>query len=343
VHTDAWTAAPAPPAPPWRLDAADGITTDQVHAMLSAPSLSGLLNLLGFGAEDAEDAHVLVEGALTDRRVLGAVARAASALRSRAGLTCPRADLDRLPAEDEALLRDRGIGAPAALPLLAALVGTATVREFHRRRGLSRDASWEALSDLGSQVAVHRRVTGDFGLDALDWVALTWVGRLYRVGTLQIGLEPLDAPEDGAGPAAGRGTAPTHRISLHVPRGASLSPTSVDESLAAARDLLDRSFGDVVLAPEWVCDSWLLDPRLAEILPEDSRLLGFQRRFDVVDAGDGTDEMCFFVFDRPRGTPLTAGDIPTLPRDTSLRRGIANLLSTGERWRSGHGVLRVAP
>lgn len=340
MDTELWTASPAPPAPPRLLEAAEPLSAAQVKVMLAAPSLPGLLNLLGFGGGDVDDTHELVERALADQGVLRAVARAASALTARAGVSCPRVELESLPERDVRMLRERGIGTPGALPLLALLVGSSTVREFHARRGLSRDLSWDTLADLGSQVAVHRRVTGTFGLSTLPWVALNWVGRLYVVGRLQYELEPIPDAEDAEETGAA-GAAPTHRVSIHIPRGGPLSGPAVDASLAAARTLFGTHFADLDLAPEWVCDSWLLSPQLAEVLPADSNLLAFQDRFDITAAGDGTDEMCFFVFDRPRGTPLTAGDIPALPRDTALRRGISNLLSTGERWQTGHGVLRT--
>ena len=55
---------------------------------------------------------------------------------------------------------------------------------------------------------------------------------------------------------------------------------SVDDSFAAATDFFARYFPDYPTR-DFYCQSWLLDPQLATLLP-DSNLAAFQRRWTPV-------------------------------------------------------------
>ena len=78
---------------------------------------------------------------------------------------------------------------------------------------------------------------------------------------------------------------------------------------------------------DFFCESWMLDPQLAALLP-DSNLAAFQRRWSLSgDRRSGDAEVLFFVFDQ-RG-PL---DLDSLPQDTALRRAIAAVLAAGQHW-----------
>ena len=88
-----------------------------------------------------------------------------------------------------------------------------------------------------------------------------------------------------------------------------------------------------------VCNSWLLDDQLARYLPEDSNILGFQRRFRVPDeapVSDGDLTILKFVFDRPE-TPLRPGELDALPQRTTLERAVVGHLRDGGHWYSRAG------
>ena len=82
------------------------------------------------------------------------------------------------------------------------------------------------------------------------------------------------------------------------------------------------------------CSSWLLDPSLADVLPADSNLVRFQRRWNLYGEGrENDDEVVFFVF-RRRG-----GDQAGLPRDTTLQRAVLDRIDAGGHWHSWSGTL----
>ncbi|OHD75291.1 MAG: hypothetical protein A2177_14020 [Spirochaetes bacterium RBG_13_68_11] len=82
------------------------------------------------------------------------------------------------------------------------------------------------------------------------------------------------------------------------------------------------------------CESWMLDPQLARFLPLDSNLASFQRFFHLLPVPGADDSQ---TLERVFGG--TIADWSKAPRDTSLRRIIADHAADGIRWRMGAGVI----
>lgn len=204
-----------------------------------------------------------------------------------------------------------GFGA-GVLPILALVATAPEVAAFHAGRGVSPEVSTATLADLGRQVRVHRLTYGEFGLHTQDWLELVWSGALYELGRLQFNLQP--------------GPGETWVLSTHIPRTGPLTSESVDASFATARVFFATRFPDYP-TQDIHCESWLLDPAVATLLPR-SNLAGFQRRWQPYGpARTGDDDVLFFVFNR-RG-PV---DLATLPTDTALRRAVVTRMAAGEHW-----------
>jgi hypothetical protein len=82
------------------------------------------------------------------------------------------------------------------------------------------------------------------------------------------------------------------------------------------------------------CESWMLDPQLARHLPGDSNLVSFQRSFRLLPVPGADDRQ---TLERVFGGPVE--DWSRAPRDTSLRRIMAEQVAAGIRWRMGAGVI----
>jgi len=198
---------------------------------------------------------------------------------------------------------------------------------YHRSRGIAAGLSAAILADVGLNLRINRRVHGRFGLDTWAWLTLHMAGNMFRLGRLQYHLV-----RSGGGPS------PAHEgewiVGLHIPEDGGLSPAVVDESLVLARAFLDRHFPDkpVRLA---TCDSWMLDPYLAERLPE-SNIASFARRFTVDRCSDAPSDAVYFTF-RTRDME----NLAQLPRDTSLQRVVLERIDDGGSWQLGHGHLEL--
>lgn len=289
--------------------------TVDVRGRLSAPDLPERTASLGFRDQDAADLRATLSQVLASQDAMAAISAMAQRLVDRIGNFGPNdgaGDWAGTTAGTE------GPGA-GLLPMLALLVTAPEVAAFHASRGVSTDVSTATLSDLGQQVWVHRMTYGAFGLHTYGWLGLAWSGALYWLGRLQFNLQLDTGPGE-----PGRG--PEWVLSTHIPRTGPLTPDSVDDAFAAAAGFFATHFPDYPTR-DFVCQSWLLDPRLSAALP-DSNLGAFQRRWQLEgDTRPGDADLVFFIFNRR--PPV---DYATLPRDTTLRRAAADALAAGESW-----------
>ena len=118
-------------------------------------------------------------------------------------------------------------------------------------------------------------------------------------------------------------------LNLHIPAGGCMTWDAMTESFQRARAFFaqhhpDRRFGALAVG------TWFMDPRLAEILPADSNMLRLQRASYLFPTPPGSGGLWFVFLKKINGV-----DPATLPRDTSLRRALADFLATGKSWHGG--------
>ena len=291
-----------------RLDGQD------LRAYFHPDHLGPLADLLGFRPEDR--AELLHHAAALDEADLGEIARARDMVREALGHWSGRPGAFD-PFGD-------GAGRPRGLiPMFALLAGVPAVRAEHDRRGIPEADTYGGLADLGQQVAVYRQTFGEFGLDSQGWLVTVWAGAFFWLGRLQANLIPH---------AGG------HVISVHIPETGPLRPEDVDDSFARARDFFGRYFPEAP-AHALQCNSWLLDPQLAQVVKPESNLASFQRRWRLVGEPREADaSIIYFVF-RRRARPGEELDLTGLPRRTSLERAVLEHLDAGGHWYAYVGLI----
>ncbi|MFG1973306.1 acyltransferase domain-containing protein [Nonomuraea fuscirosea] len=205
---------------------------------------------------------------------------------------------------------------------------------YHAERGIDPRTSWETLSTLGPMMAEHRSVHGLGGVGGFDqWCPpLKFRGTEYKLGRLEYDRGHGERPDGMT----------EYVLHLHIPSGTPLSPDSCDESFDLARTFFERHFPDEPVS-HFACHSWLLDPQLAEYLPERSNIVRFLRRFTLkprtsgdADRADG--DLLEYLFNKPsRQEPVTESRLADLPQETSLQRAYVAHLRSGRNWRARTG------
>lgn len=199
------------------------------------------------------------------------------------------------------------------LPVLHDLVPLALAR--HRALGVSPQVTRQTLQDVGRKARLY-------GPDLpLDWLVGLLRADVVALGRLQ--FSRLSGPSG-------------HDV--HVPETGPLLPGLVDESLRRAVAELG--------ATAFTCESWLLDPFVADELPEGSNLVRFARRFTVPETARPTGpaptradaEVARFVFRRPLTDVLDPARVT--PR-TTLERLVVRRLRAGEHWTEPRGTMRA--
>ena len=146
--------------------------------------------------------------------------------------------------------------------------------------------------------------------------------RLFRIGELEYEL----AEDSGEG-----------YISLHIPSDAVLDAGRLNDSLERAKAFL-RDYFPERYGERFLCESWLLSPALADLLPADSRIRRFRRAFTITDIFPDDDSALQWVF----GTAEKQKDtvVPEdLPEKTSLQRAMKARLLSGRKPGSAIGIL----
>lgn len=206
------------------------------------------------------------------------------------------------------------ISVEAFLAALPQLLPAARAR--HRDLGLSAAVSRDTLRDVGRKLRLYG------GSVPVPWLVAVLRADVVSLGRLQLSRLPGDAGHD-----------------VHVPELGPLLPGLVDESLRRATAELG--------ATAFTCTSWLLDPFVAEELP-DSNIARFAARFAVPavarpvgprpTADDA--EVARFVFRRPVTDVLDGRRVT--PR-TRLERLVVRHLRAGEHWTVPQGVMAGPP
>jgi hypothetical protein len=210
------------------------------------------------------------------------------------------------------------------------LAALADVRRFHARRQIPDEISWATLADLGRNLKRDRALLGDGGLRTSGWLTLHFRGALFQLGRLQFNRMRVSAAHVADAFPEG-----DPALGVHIPESGPLTPDACDDSFTRAQPFFARHFPETPTRLG-ICNSWLLDPQLADYLAPDSNIMRFQRRFTLVgDGHDGDADVLRFVFHR------IAPNIDDLPQRTTLERAIVAHLRAGKHWRSPTGWLEL--
>ncbi|GMK42359.1 hypothetical protein PCCS19_54180 [Paenibacillus sp. CCS19] len=125
-------------------------------------------------------------------------------------------------------------------------------------------------------------------------------------------------------------------INIHIPADANMGQDALRKSYEDARKFFSKYFPDYGQS-DMVCDSWLLAPVLAKLLPESSNIIRFQKAFDLIQVDEKNDSSIRWVYGRT--------DLPVqeLPERTSLQKKIKAILLEGGTIGAAYGRLQDDP
>ena len=122
-------------------------------------------------------------------------------------------------------------------------------------------------------------------------------------------------------------------VAIHIPSDADLSKQAVDDSLEQAEIFFRKYFKDDRY-DRYCCDSWLLSPALKPFLSQQSHILAFQSRFEILTEDAGDQEFIGWLFQVPPDT-----DVNDLPETTSLQRKVKTCMQNKGTIGSACGVI----
>ena len=163
------------------------------------------------------------------------------------------------------------------------------------------------------------------GLDGIRFSQMIWGSRFMKghiigVGSLQYELKINFYKGEDV-------------IFVHIPRNTDFSNESFDYNFANVRNNVNKYL--TTNNYKFMSESWLLSPELKSILKSDSKIINFQKYFDVVEVKENISDFLNFVFNRPM-----INDYKELPEETSLQIKLKEKLLKGEKLHIGIGILK---
>lgn len=161
--------------------------------------------------------------------------------------------------------------------------------------------------------------TGKYAFDRAWWTYRQVSMVLFRIGELEYELTETNG---------------TKTVALHIPSDARFTPENVDESIRIAKELLNKCYPEYAEC-DFTCESWLLAPKLKELLGENSNIISFQNRFDIVKQNIEAKDIFEWLF-----KTFPDCELSELREETFLQRKVKELLFKGENVGIAFGVLK---
>ena len=211
------------------------------------------------------------------------------------------------------------------LILAAFMSATMTTKENYIKKGIGLDIFYESMGFFARAVVECVERYGRTGFEASWWGWRQTSGALYRLGILE--FEIVNLKKEGFGDAVPGET----MISVHIPKDAPLIRSELDKSYDMAEEFFKKQGVSYKLTG---CCSWLLSPNLSPLLPENSRILEFQKDYNIVSVDEDEPNFMEWIYKRKYE------NLEDLPEDTSLRRNAKRHLLSGGKLGVASGVLK---
>ncbi len=208
--------------------------------------------------------------------------------------------------------------------LFASLVELIDLKAYYVNKTIPLRYLYESIYDLSYRIERYYDINGIYGLSERDlrWLAPLFKAEIFDLGSLRFqrswfSFKEIERQGYDFMPLSDkwkrRFPEGTPIIEIHIQTDTDFSKGKIDEAFALARDFFERYFSEHEYEI-FVCRTWLLYPKTRDILPEDSNIALFSKRFKVIAANQSTKQ----ALDRIYGTS-DLKDIEAMKKTSSLQ------------------------
>lgn len=199
------------------------------------------------------------------------------------------------------------------------LIGISRVYDKYQEKGISDVIFTETFKCFTRFTEECKVKTGKDAFDRAFWVWRQASMLLFRIGEMEYEMIEEKGKKE---------------ISVHIPSDAKMADADIDASIKAAQEFFAKYYPEYSDC-DYVCDSWLLSPKLKELLSEESNIIRFQNRFEITEENKEAKDIFEWLFKTSEDA-----DIETLPEDTSLQRKAKALLLKGDNIGIAVGIMK---
>ncbi|MFC5405282.1 acyltransferase domain-containing protein [Cohnella soli] len=195
--------------------------------------------------------------------------------------------------------------------------------EQYRLKGIDDRVYFDTFYDIQIWCMNCKRDYGEYGLEEYMWLQEHVQLRLFALGRLQFQPCAIDREVELDGMKIHQNQLV---LNVHIPAGEPLTLPSIEDAFARARAFFRG------ITPVFMCNSWMLSPRLSEVLPPESNILRFQKLFHIDKVDPDSRDAERFIFH------VIKSDVSEYAEQTSLQRKAKAYLLTGDKLGFGFGV-----
>lgn len=209
--------------------------------------------------------------------------------------------------------------APAYIPQLTCqLIAAARNYVVFQEKGISDQIYFDTMGAFTRFCEETHKYSGNWHYDRHGWSYRQASMVLFRIGILEYEFMKRDEEP---------------MISIHIPSDTVFSEENLDETFKEAGEFIGKFYPEHA-HDRMFCESWIIAPKLRELLPETSGIIRFQNRFATIEETSSPDACLHWVFHCNVQTPLE-----DLPEETSLQRKIKKLMLDGGHLYGGFGLV----
>lgn len=215
------------------------------------------------------------------------------------------------------------------LCVLLYMAAAGYTHENYKKKGIPDSIFYDSFNCLAEKMETAKRFTGKWNYPSILWPSRMTCMQTFRIGRLSFAMErAVQDILNGDEILIEKGARYVH---IHIADNDKLC--GCEESVRAARAFFAEFYPEYKDAVFYT-RTWLMDPRLAEILPPESNIMQFQKVFHIIGQMDNEKEVLARIF----GPAKESLDdyVPT----SSLARAVLARLKRGEHLGSGWGYTR---
>lgn len=184
--------------------------------------------------------------------------------------------------------------------------------DMYKEKGIPDIIFWDTIKFIPRFMKAHKEL---YGKSAFTWA--WWFPRQISMYEYRIGEYEYEFIEDNN----------IKKISLHIPSDANLELGKIDAIIPFVQKYYPE-YADVDI----VCNSWLLVPVLAKLLPPESNIIQFQNKFSIEKVDEESLGFMDWIY--------SSRDIlyDDLPEKTSLQRKVKEHLLSGGKVGWAYGI-----
>ena len=226
------------------------------------------------------------------------------------------------------------------LSFILIVMAAEKTRERYAELGYGEELFFASAEDIVYKVRECTEVKGVPGIFAESWLKGILDADIFKLGRFEYVARPYggDTPYVKNGITVNPGDTV---ITVHIPSCGPFPRELREDSYKRAYEFYKKHFPEYLKGESLVftCNSWLLYPKLKEILPPHLNMVDFLSDFDIIgERIDPEYRNCWRLF----GVEYD-GNPDQLPTNTTARRCIATYLGSGKNMGSGFGVRIFTP